>query len=83
MPFFVKSRITYCLTLTLRELENVLSHFFFTFDDFVGWTAHQTVFSVACNSDSEMLAALQTKETVVRTQRHRLDGDKFPTLSVG
>ena len=24
------------------------------------WAAHQTVFSVACNSDSEILAALQT-----------------------
>ena len=33
----------------------------FTFDDFVGWAAHQTVFSVAINSnsDSEILVALQ------------------------
>ena len=27
--------------------------------------AHQTVFTVACNSDSETLAALQTVETTV------------------
>ena len=33
------------------------------------WTAHQ--------------AALQTVETVVRTQTHRLDADKFPMFSVG
>ena len=47
--------------------------------------AHQTVFffSVAGYSDSEIiLAALQTTvETVVRTQRHRLDADKFPVFS--
>ena len=54
-----------------------------TFDDFVGRTAHQTVISIACNSDCEILAALQTVETVVRTQRHRLDADKFPMFSVG
>ena len=42
--------------------------------------AHQTFFSVACNSDSEILSALQTVETVVHTQRHRLDADKFPTF---
>ena len=45
------------------------------------------VFSVliACinNSDYEILAALQTVETVVRTQRYRLDVDKFPMFSVG
>ena len=29
-----------------------------TFDDFVGWAAHQTVFSVDCNSECEILAAL-------------------------
>ena len=43
------------------------------------------MFSVACinrdNSDSEILAALQTVETVVRTQIHRLDADKFPMFS--
>ena len=44
---------------------------------------HKTVFSVACDSDSETLVALQTVETVVRTQRHRLDADKFPMLLVG
>ena len=27
--------------------------------------------------------SLQTVETVVRTQTHRLDADKFPTFSVG
>ena len=31
-----------------------------------------------CNSDSETLAALQKVETVVRTQQHCLDADKFP-----
>ena len=45
--------------------------------------AHQTVFSVTCinNSDSEILAALQTVGSVVRTQRHRLDADRFSMLS--
>ena len=54
-------------------------------DDFVVWAAHLTVFSVACNSDSEILAALQTvaNTVVVRTQRHRLNTDKFPMFSVG
>ena len=55
----------------------------YTFDDFVGWATHQTVFFVACNSDSETLAALQTAKTVLCTQRHRLDADKFPMFSVG
>ena len=54
-----------------------------TFDDFVGWAAHQTVFSVASNSDFETLAALQMVGTVLRTQRDRLDGDKFPIFSGG
>ena len=42
--------------------------------------------SVAYDSDSETLAALQTVENTVvllRTQRRRLDEDKFPTLSGG
>ena len=39
-----------------------------TFDDFVGWAAHQTVFSLACNSDSETLVALQTVEVVLLIQ---------------
>ena len=56
--------------------------FWIFFDDFVGWTAHQTIFSVACNSDSHILAALQTVGTVLRTQRHRLDADKLPMFSV-
>ena len=29
-------------------------------DGFGGWTAHDAVFSVECNSDYEILAALQT-----------------------
>ena len=53
------------------------------FGDSVGWAAHQTDFYVACNSDSEILTALQTVETVVRTRRHRIDADKFPMFSVG
>ena len=54
-----------------------------TFDDFGGWAAHPPVFSVACNSVFEMLAALQTVETAVRTQKHRLDAEKFPIFSGG
>ena len=42
-----------------------------------------TVFSVACNSDSKIPAALQLETTVVRTQTHRLDAYKFPMFSVG
>ena len=40
---------------------------------------------LACYSDSEILAARQTMtvETAVRTQRHLLDADMFPTFSVG
>ena len=63
---------------------NVESIVAYTFDDCVGWAAHRTVMSVACNSDYEILAALQTLvETVGRTQRHRLHADKFPMFSVG
>ena len=47
-----------------------------------GWGAHQTIFSVACNSNSGILASLQTVETVVHTQRYRLDANKFPMFSV-
>ena len=43
----------------------------------------QSSFSVACNSDFEILAALQIVETVVCTLSHRLDADKFPMFSVG
>ena len=75
----VKICIT-CLRGTPRELENLCITFF---DDFVGWAAHQTVFSVACDSDSDILAVLQTVETVVRTQIHRLDFDKFQMFSIG
>ena len=45
--------------------------------------AYQTVFSVACNSDSEILVSLQRVEPVVRTQRHRLDAYKVPVFSGG
>ena len=49
---------------------------------------HQAVFSVACinNSDSEINTGSTPDtavETVVRTQRRRLDADKFPMVSVG
>ena len=46
---------------------------------------HHTVFSEACDADSEILAALQTMtvETAVRTQRHRLDADIFFRCSPG
>ena len=42
--------------------------------------AHQTVFSVACikKSDPEILAV---EIIAVRTQRHRLVADKFPSVS--
>ena len=46
-------------------------------------TIYHIVFSVGCNSDSEILAAFQTVETVVHTQIHRLEADKFPMFSVG
>ena len=62
-----------------RSRNNIVS----LFDGFVGWTAHQAVFSVACNSNSATLAALQTVETVLRTQRPRVDADKVPMFSVG
>ena len=38
---------------------------------------------VGCKSDYEVLASLETVETVVRTQKHRLEADKFPMFSVG
>ena len=38
---------------------------------------------VGCKSDYEILASLETVETVVRTQKHRLETDKFPIFSVG
>ena len=48
-----------------------------TFDDFGGDRQHLSsdslVCTVACNSDFEILTALQTYiEAVVRTQKHRL-----------
>ena len=73
----IKCRIT-CLRVTLRELETLGIYFY----DFVGWAAHHTVFSVACNSDSKILAALRTAETIARTQS-RLDANKFPIFLVG
>ena len=83
VPLPVKCRVT-CPPVTLRELQQKTSLVTF-FYDFVSCAAHQTVFSVACSSDSEtiILAALQTVETVVRTQRHRLDAEKFLMFSVG
>ena len=48
-----------------------------------GSTAHQTVFTVACKSYSEIMAALQTVEAVAYTQRHRHDADKFPMFPGG
>ena len=71
MSLPVKCRIT-CLRVNIRELENLC----ITFDDFV-------VHSVACNSDSEILAAFQTIETVVRTSRHRLYAYPLPIFSAG
>ena len=53
MSSLVKILMT-CLRVTLRELET----FGITFDYFVGWAVHQTVFSVACNSDSEIFVFL-------------------------
>ena len=44
---------------------------------FVGWVVHQIVFSVALNSDSETLAALQTLKAVFRTQRRVLTPLRF------
>ena len=40
-------------------------------------------FSNLCNSDYKILVALQTVETVIRTQRHRLDAGNLPMLSGG
>ena len=37
---------------------------------------------MACNSDSEKLAGLQTVEAVVPTKRNRLDADEFPMCQV-
>ena len=58
VPLPLKCRIT-CVRVILQELENLC----ITFDAFVGLAAHQTVFyDVACNSNSETLAALQTRQ---------------------
>ena len=40
-----------------------------------------TVFSVACNSDYEILAILQVLEVRVVPEDNRLDADKFPVFS--
>ena len=45
--------------------------------------AYQTVFSVACNSDYEILAAFQTVESAVHTQKHCFDAYKVPMFSGG
>ena len=49
----------------------------------MGNTLDSLLCAVACNSDFELLAALQSVKTVVRTQRHRFDADKFPMFSGG
>ena len=56
----------------------LLCQLLFYFIQFVART-----FSVACNSDAEIFAAIQTVDTVVRTQRYLLDAGMFPILSVG
>ena len=68
-------------TILFPNVELIVAY---TFDDYVGWAAHQTVSSEAGNSDSETLAALQTVETsVVRIQRHHhLDAGKVSMFSV-
>ena len=62
--------------LSARNLPRART-FCITFDDFVGWAAHQTVFSVACNSNSYILATLQTVKSVIRKQTHGLDANTF------
>ena len=66
------------LSLCLKKNLNVVMSTFILFFQFVART-----FSVACNSDAEIFAAIQRVETVVRTQRHLLDAGMFPMLSVG
>ena len=78
-PSLVKCRITY-LGVTLRELENLFGSLLMTMLD---GQHNQSVFSEGCPSDSKILGALQTVETVDRTQRHRVGADKFPIFSVG
>ena len=68
------------LCLTLRELEKRFESFFVTMMN----GQHTRQFSsVDWDLDSEILAALQTVETVVRTQRYCLDAHKFPMFSGG
>ena len=76
LPLLVKCRIT-CFPSNPPIARKT---FAVTVDYFVECAAHQTVFSVACNSDSEILAALQTVEAVIRTahKTHREGADKFP-----
>ena len=78
MSLPVKCRVT-SLRVTFRELVFFVC---LTFDDFVGWAAHQTIFSVACNSVFEIQPAFQAVETVVRTRKH-YEADKFSKFSVG
>ena len=42
-----------------------------------------TLFSVACNADSGNLVVLQTVDSVIRIQKHRLNTDIFPMFSGG
>ena len=69
----VKCRIT-CLRETLRQLR-----FFFESLSITLVNGQHDIFSVACtgNSDSEMLAALQTVDSVVRTQTPCRDERSF------
>ena len=53
------------------------------FHDFVGGQHIRQYFSVACNPDSEILALLQTAETVVCIHKTSFDADNFPMFSVG
>ena len=62
----------FCMTCGLEKLDSCV-----TFDDYVGWAAHQTVSFVACYSDSDIVTALQTVQTVVRTQRYLLGCQGF------
>ena len=54
-----------------------------TFDGLVDWATHHIVFSVACNSDSETLAAPQQYICTLYPDKNRLDADMFPVFSVG
>ena len=81
VQLLVKCRINNLSSCNPRIVRNSFRVLFYY--DFIEWAAHQTVFSIACNSDYEILAALQAEETVVRPQIHRLNTDKVPMFSGG